>query len=616
MVTVHNAIKSVFSLTQETGNIWTQIFACVYVSRQWYRLGTATGVYDIWMLSLLLSAFTSACAHTFQSVSKFAEVTWFSLDYFMINLQLVAHMFPFTIAFCDDIDETIVQCWMLACVMTAIISTQQMLSTLHSTNTTNRVIPLACVWLLVYVPCHIWWIYNTSELLQWFYTFTIFGVMTYTYNIPNKWLKWRCFEIYSGHSMMHTFTLVGHMFLMTLVEQRISDAVVVPLFVTALIETIMISIYSIGACIMMLWLIYFYWAVSGIWNFKSMSASACKLSYECVDRYWKPIVRNVNPWHGRKFGYMDSLWYFFFITLNFQLNNGLRMIRFFVDGVDLNPEHNVHEMYYVVMNTSTFMWLDSVDHNIHLYDICLPSGRRRPFGLGSTGHKHISHMRITLDHETERVLSVTLDTETTTNLAEMAALIFIQGVAVGHVHTHVIAAQLDPLQCSWPLADKCSRAINGLNIAVTHNSGALLVSSDLSQMTQNNIKQGIPHSFAYGNSALLEDKSQLYRVLRAAHAHPKLIGVCSNHLQRAALIANLVTHPIDHYVIHDKFPDYLDSTLLDTNFWMVRFFSASQNTDIVTSFSEPWDEIGQIVLELITCHAPDLVPCFRMMPTT
>jgi len=343
-------------------------------------------------------------------------------------------------------------------------------------------------------------------------------------------------------------------------------------------------------------------AVQMEFDYKNRAFTVKNLDYHPLTR-WRDLVMVSAPVSLR-----GSIYYWWLISMNIQINNVIRAVEllyYMIISADYTkPDIDLHKVYLSVMNSSLLQWIRADDNNACFEDMVIPCGRRG-FGGGKEAVR-FKEIVIALDHENEVVTHLVVNGDFITDPMEITATVFIIG-AIKHGFTHLVAAEV--AYSKWKLAERAGWCINGLNYSIVNEpSNRFFIADGLVGKTlRDNMVSGVPH---HHKTPSCMSKSGVYRTMARLHHHP-LLATVGNAVAQAAVINNCILHSIDHFVLDQYLPLWIESPkLFNANYTMLKNFLGGNN-DFTHQFSVPKDELSQLMLDILKEEAPELAPGYR-----
>jgi hypothetical protein len=378
-------------------------------------------------------------------------------------------------------------------------------------------------------------------------------------------------------------------------------------------------------------LAFIYYLFIDIWSMWRATQSAKPNQYTQSSKQsdgtfvYRPVPKHPNElgevhvqWIARALNLWDCMWYFCLVTVNFQLNNLYRLVELLwrMPSPETNSKLTHSDVYSVIMDTGVHMWISPSDENLHFENVMLPVGQNG--WCGGTGSRTFHKIYCELDHETCATVKLTMDDLTSTDPMEICTVISVIAGCKCHAQVHLWGAETGLLK-NYPLANKFGVAMCGLNYAVAEDLATrkLLIGPMAREILGHNILLGTPHFSRGMEPKCLGDlgRSGLYLAVKAAHSDPTFQKYFKHPSEFAVITMLLLVHPVEHFVVGNRVPRYLESKLLDSNFTWLRIFAAECNDDFVgAGYARPWDDVGEAAVALLKKYAPHLAAGFRAIP--
>lgn len=666
-------LASVFELHSETANTWSQFLSVsiviweiqsILVTQHEATVTTQAEVVMrqailVWLVTSTLSLVASLVAHHFSALSATASRVLFRLDHQFLHLYMIATALP---------------------VLSCSIFSKHVSDLLPTSISPDLLFPVGAVYLsaslllggssaisrfrsFVFGPVQQRWM-TAAMLFIHLPTFMLIGSLSrqqtllvlahqaslavggamYSFRFPER-LELPIISFIPGNAWMHLIILGGHHALFLYFSSSATTpaaAQFLQVFSWAPFDwlSFVAQLFCLG--VLLFALIFVVWTCSPLFSVRgdlNRFRGARPFSYVQTMReegpggrfMWRPSAEDFaervprEAWLTMSFEVADVFWYWYYISLNFQLNNLLRLLWLPLRAVRtyLSPrwQADPRVIYTAVMNTGLLIWVQH-DGHCHVTNSYLPIGtrcQRRPV-LGGKTYRHFEKIIIYLDHDREVVTKVEIVGEQSTeDPTEMNQLV---GVLIGiksHISVHAQGANAlsNP---KWPLARQVSVAFNGLNLAVASKfSEDWVLCPDVPRLMELTVRDGVPHYAGAKFPEILRAKSPLFNCIMECHRSPVLKKHAATPADLSTMVNAVLIHCMEHHIIETLVPPtgFVQSNLLDVDLSVMIIFSGGlPNFDFIGNVKTPWDDVTAEVRRIVQRIAPQYVDALTSIPIT
>jgi len=428
------------------------------------------------------------------------------------------------------------------------------------------------------------------------------------------------------------------------------------LFLGPLHAGLTLGFFLFGAGVTLFSVFFIVWTCSPLWTIRgelNEFRGAKPFRYEKTARedgpgakfMWRPSADDFvgrlprEAWLTMNFDFFDTVWYWYHISLNFQLNNLIRLLRLpiLIFRAYFSPRWHAdpHVVYTAVMNTGLINWVQH-DGHCHVTNSYLPvsvsvfngngnrNGKRDGSGgrtmFGQRPYRHFEEIILYLDHEREVITKLEIVGEQSTD--DPTEMNHFVGALLGiksHIGIHAQGANAisNP---NWPLARQVSVAFNGLNLAITNKfTEEWIFCNDIPGLVDLTVREGVPHYAGGKFPEILKAKSPLFNCILECHRSPVLRKYAATQADVSTMINSVLIHCMEHHLIETLTPPtgLVQSELLDVDLSILTIFSGGlPNLDIVGNSKTPWDEVTTEVRSIVQRIAPQYVEALTSIPIT
>ena len=675
-VGLRRCLASLFALHSETANTWSLFLSVAVVIREMQSVLSSSSPTSaemiirqallVWLGTSVLSLSASLLAHHFSALSESASRILFKLDHIFLHLYLTTTCLP-VLACCifskhassypafnsSEMLVTLGAVYLLLSMFLGVFSAVSRLRSFEFGPAQQRWMAIAMLFIHGPIFVSLGSVSTEQILLVLLHQASVVvGGAMYSFRFPER-LNLPIISFIPGNAWMHVIILGGHhalfLYFSSSAPPSSNDAAAAAaasqlfqVFSWSLLDWISLGALLLGLGFLLFSLAFVAWTCSPLFT---VAADLNKFHGAKPFRYarsmreegpggrfmWKPLDEDFagrvprEAWLTMNFDFLDVVWYWYHISLNFQLNNVLRMLWIPIRTIRTyySPpwQADPRVTYTAVMNTGLLSWIQH-DGHCHVTDSYLPVGTSRtgrPI-FGSKTYRHFEEIIIHLDHDREVVTKVEIVGEQSTeDLTEMNQLV---GVLIGiksHINVHAQGANAlsNP---NWPMARQVSVAFNGLNLAVAGEfSEDWVLCPDIPRLMELTVREGVPHYAGGKYPDILKAKSPLFNCILECHRNSVLRKHATTPADLSSMINAVLIHCVEHYVIETLVPPtgFVQSNLLDVDLSVMIIFSGGlPNHSFVGGAKIPWDIDTEEVRSIVQRHAPQYIEALTSIPIT